>query len=122
MRLPLRLQRLETDAVLPGVPLRIASGGGADDEVRTVHEHFAVDCRDALRDGHAGQARAAREGMLPDFLDALRDDHAGQARAVREGIPPDFLDALRDGHISIGAGVLGQNALLNDKILLVSHG
>ena len=99
MCLPLPLQRLETDAVLPGVLLRIASGGGADDEVRTVHEHFAVDCRDALRDGHAGQARAAREGMLPDFR-----------------------DALRDGHISIGAGVLGQNALLNDKILLVSHG
>ena len=38
-----------------------------------------------------------------------------------KGVTTDFCDALRDGDIPAGASVLDQNAVLNDKILLVFH-
>lgn len=38
-----------------------------------------------------------------------------------KGVTTDFRDTLRDGDIPAGASVLDQNAVLNDKILLVFH-
>ena len=75
---------------------------------------------DTLRDGYALNA-GFPEGIGADFPYTLRDGDALKAAAT-EDIRANFLHALRDHHISAGALVFRQNALRDNKILLVFHG
>ena len=94
----LLLQCLEFDAVLPGVLLRIASGGDVDGQAVASLESVLPNFRDTLRDRHTLKASAAKEGPLPDFRNALRNGHALKTRAAKKGNLSDFRDSLRNGY------------------------